>query len=76
MKKYGGIEEMSLNTFKDLIQLLVVFAFGYGLCHYLNVVKTYNDLDKSLPQVCVPLYNYCAAVQAENRVIKRNCQDE
>lgn len=67
---------MNLNFFKEILQVVIVFYFGYGLCYYNNVTKTAKKVGEDLPQACVPLYNYCSSLEVKNKVLERSCNNE
>jgi len=55
---------MSLNFFRDLLQLLIVFIVGYGVCYYSEVVPMRSaSAARGVSQECVPLYNYCISLE-------------
>ncbi len=64
---------MTLTLFKDLIQLVIVFSLGFGLCYYFNVLQNVEQAKENLPEACLPLYNYCVAL--ENAERERTCNE-
>ena len=67
---------MSLNFFRDLLQLIVVFLVGYGVCHYSEVVPIRSvAAAQGVSQECVPLYNYCLSLEKTHELYKGKCDE-